>query len=170
MPFLSKPTRRVSAARRPPGKRPAEPAPAKPPKPPAKPAPAKPPKRTSRPVPTGASGYVIESRRDLGTMLDGKGWTRAQFASCLGVKYWTVVEWERGGTLPSQGDLNAIERTLELARRGADPRSVTAPNVEQLIAEPGPVKPPKQRSIIKPDRLGPRGKRFTSVEPRNPAS
>ena len=178
MPFLSKPTRRVSARRRPPGKGAAKPNPAKPPKrsvgstdalppkPPAKPQRARARKQPPRPVPTGASAWIIEARRELGTILGAAGWTQAELARAIGVKYWTVVGWEQGRKTPTQGELDVIARVLELARRGVDPQAVKAPDVEQLVAEPGPVKPPKLQSIIK-NGLGPRGKNFKSLAAPN---
>jgi DNA-binding XRE family transcriptional regulator len=139
-----------------------------PPKRPAEPQPARVRKQSSRPVPTGASAYVIESRREIGTILGEAGWTQAQLARAIGVKYWTVVRWESGRKAPTQGELDVIARILELSRRGIDPLQITAPDVEALLETPGPAKPRKNRSIPRPDGYEPPTRHFRSVEPRKP--
>jgi len=182
MPFLSKPTRRIRAARRPSGKSPAKPSPkatkkhSQEPKkpasqsPPAKARPAKARKPPPRSVPTGASAYVFEARHELGAILGDPRWTQAELARTIGVKYWTVVDWERGRKAPTQGELDVIARILELARRGVDPRQIAAPDLETLLEAPGPVKRRKLRSILRPEGVEPPTRLFRPTGPRKGSS
>ncbi len=168
MPFLSKPTRRIRAARRPSGRsavKPSsvKPSSAKPPKPPAEPKSRKARKQPPRPVPTGASAYIIEARNEIGRILGEARWTHSEFARAIGVRYWTVVDWERGRKVPGQGELDVIARILELARRGVDPRQIVAPDLETLLEAPGPVRRRKKRSILRPEGVEPPTRLFRTT-------
>ena len=153
-----------------------------------RPAPPPPKPRTIKaPRPSGVGRFVLSVRRDAGLLLDGVPWTQAQLALLLGRGHSTIAHWESGRLLPRQGELDTLARLLEMARKGVDPRSITAPDVEQLSLERGPTdaekksaaipkqKPPKParkqpRSIIDPRRHVIPGKRFATVVPRNSAS
>lgn len=166
MSFLSKPTRRIRAARRPSGRSAVKPTQAVSPKPPAEPKSRKARRQSPSPVPTGASAYVIEARHELGAILGEPRWTQAELARTIGVKYWTVVDWERGRRVPTQGELDVIARTVELARRGVDPRQIAAPDLETLLEAPGPVKRRKLRSILRPEGVEPPTRLFRPTGPR----
>lgn len=148
MPFLSKPTRRIGSVRR-----------ARPKRVAAAPEP-KPASRPVQPVPTGASAYVIEARQELGALLGEGRWSQAELARTIGVKYWTVVRWESGKTTPAQVELDVVARILELARRGVDPRPITAPDIEVLLSAPGPEKRRKMRSILRHEDVAPATRLF----------
>lgn len=148
MPFLSKPTRRIGRGRRPRPKRvPAAPEP-------------KPATRPVKPVPTGASAYFIEARQELGAIFGDRPWTKTELARTLGVKYLTLVRWESGRKTPTQGGLDIVARILELARRGVDPRQITAPDIEVLLSTPGPEGRRKMRSIVRHEDVEPATRLF----------
>lgn len=154
---------------------------------PAPPAPPPKPRRVKVARPTGVGRFVLSVRRDVGLLLDGVPWTQAELAMLLGRAHSTISHWESGRLLPRQGELDTLARLLEMARQGVDPRSIAAPDIEQLALERGPTdvekksaaipkqkapKPPrkKARSIIDPRRRVIRGKHFATVVPRNSAS
>lgn len=145
------------------------------------------PRRIKVPRPSGVGRFVLSVRRDAGLLLDGVPWTQAHLALLLGRSVSTISHWESGRLLPRQGELDTLARLLEMARRGVDPRSITAPDIEQLSLERGPTdaerksaaipkpKAPRParkqpRSIIDPRRRVIPGKRFATIVPRNSAS
>lgn len=148
MPFLSKPTRRIGGTRRR-RQKPVVTVPEPKPEP-----------RPVQPVPTGASAYVIEARRELGTLLGEGRFSQAELARAIGVKYWTVVRWESGKKRPTQVELDVVARILELARRGVDPRQIAAPDIEVLLSTPGPAKRRKMRSILRAEGVEPATRLF----------
>ncbi len=152
-----------------------------------RPAPPLPKPRTIKaPRPSGVGRFVLSVRRDAGLLLDGIPWTQTQLARLLGRAQSTITHWESGRLLPQQGELDTLARLLEMARQGIDPRSITAPDIHQLVEERGPTdaerksaaipkqKPPRParkqpRSIIDPRRRVIPGKRFATVVPRRPS-
>lgn len=154
---------------------------------PAPPPPPSKPRRAKVARPTGVGRFVLSVRRDVGLLLDGVPWTQSHLALLLGRSVSTISQWESGRLLPRQGELDTLARLLEMARQGVDPRSIAAPDVEQLSLERGPTdaekksaaipkkKPPKPprkqpRSIIDPRRRVIAGRRFSTVVPRDSAS
>ena len=154
---------------------------------PAPPPPPSKPRRAKVARPTGVGRFVLSVRRDVGLLLDGVPWTQSHLALLLGRSVSTISQWESGRLLPRQGELDTLARLLETARQGVDPRSIAAPDIEQLCLERGPTdaerksaaipkpkapKPPRKqpRSIIDPRRRVIRGKHFKSLEPHTPSS
>ena len=153
-----------------------------------RPAPPPPkPRNIKAPRPSGVGRFVLSVRRDAGLLLDGVPWTQAQLALLLGRSHSTISHWESGRLLQRQGELDTLARLLEMARQGIDPRSITAPDIQQLVEERGPTdaerksaaipkqKPPrperkKPQSIIDPRRRVLRCKRFATVVARNPST